>query len=65
MYSIWNSAQCYVPGRMEAGFREDWIHVLCVAESLHCLPETTTTFNQHNSTTLISTTFNQPYPNVK
>ena len=43
MYSIWNSAQCYVPSWMEAGFGEEWIYVLCVAESLHCLPETMTT----------------------
>ena len=43
MQSIWNSAQCYVPGWMEAGSGEEWIHVLCVAESLCCPPDTITT----------------------
>ena len=26
LYSTWNSTQCYVPARMEAGLGE-WIHV--------------------------------------
>ena len=36
LYSTWNAAQCYVqPGREEFG--GEWI---CMAESLHCSPET-------------------------
>ena len=27
LYNTWNSAQCYVPGWMGAGFRGEWIHV--------------------------------------
>ena len=39
LYSTWNSAQCYVPARMgESGGRTD--ACICMAESLHCLPET-------------------------
>ena len=43
LYSTWNSAQCYVPARMgESGGRTD--ACICMAESLHCSPETITTF---------------------
>ena len=39
LYSTWNSAQCYVPARMgEFEGRTD--ACVCMAESLHCLPET-------------------------
>ena len=37
LYSTWNSVQCYMPAWMGAAFGGARI---CVAESLHCLPET-------------------------
>ena len=39
LYSTWNSAQCYMPAMM----REFWGRTdacICMAESLHCSPET-------------------------
>ena len=41
--TVWNSAQCYVAAWMEGEFGEEWIHVLCMAESLRCSLETNTT----------------------
>ena len=37
------SAQCYVPVWMGEGFKREWVHAYLMAESLHYLPETTTT----------------------
>ena len=41
IYSTWNSAQCYTAARMGGEFGGEWIRV-CVAEPLHCPPETIT-----------------------
>ena len=38
LYSMWNSAQCYVPAWIGVEFGGEWIHVypcICMAESLH------------------------------
>ena len=40
VYSTWNSSQCSVPAWMEEGFGDTCV---CMAESLCCSPETTTT----------------------
>ena len=42
LYSTWNSAQCYVPVEMGGGFEGKDTRT-CMAESLRCSPETTTT----------------------
>ena len=36
LYSTGNSAQCYVAAWMGGKFGGEWIHVLCMAESLCC-----------------------------
>ena len=43
LYSTWNSAQCYVQPGWE-GFQGRMDTCICMAESFHCSPETTTTF---------------------
>ena len=43
LYSTWNSTQCYVPAWMGGGIWGRMDTCICVAESLRCLPETTTT----------------------
>ena len=40
LYSTGNSARRYAAALMGGEFGEEWIHVLCVAESLCCPPET-------------------------
>ena len=54
LYSTWNSAQSYVAEWMggELGGRMDTC--ICMAESLHCSPETITTLS-----------VNQPYPSIR
>ena len=42
LYSTWNSVQCYVAAWMGVGFGGEWITCICMAESLHSSPETTT-----------------------
>ena len=42
LYSTWNSAQCYVPVEMGGGFEGKDTRT-CMAESLRCSTETTTT----------------------
>ena len=42
LYSTWNSAQYYVVAWMAGEFGGERIYI-CVAESLHCSPETVTT----------------------
>ena len=41
--STWNSAQCYMPSLDGRGVWGRMDTCICVAESLHCSPETTTT----------------------
>ena len=43
LYSTWNSAQCYVPAWMEAGSWRRMGICICMTESLHSSPKTTTT----------------------
>ena len=43
LYSIWDSAQCYVAACMGGGFWEKTDTCIYMAESLYCLPETITT----------------------
>ena len=43
LYSTGNSARRYAAALMGGEFGEEWIHVLCVAESLCCPPDTITT----------------------
>ena len=43
LYSTGNSAQDYPAASMGAGLGREWIHVLCMTESLCCLPETVAT----------------------
>ena len=43
LYSTWNSAQCYLAVWMGGEFVGEWIHVLCMAESLCCPVEAITT----------------------
>ena len=42
LFSTENSAQCYVAAWMGGEFGGEWIHVLCMPESLCCPPETIT-----------------------
>ena len=42
LYSTENFAQCYVAAWMGRWFGGEWIHVLGMAESLCCLPDTIT-----------------------
>ena len=42
LYNTWNSAQCYVPAWMGVSLGEMDTSI-CMAESLCCSPETTTT----------------------
>ena len=42
LYSTRNSAPCYVAAWMGGEFGGEWIHVICMAESLSCPPETIT-----------------------
>ena len=44
LYGTWKSAQCHVAAQMGGGLGEGWIHV-CLAESLHCPAESTTTWS--------------------
>ena len=41
--STWNAAQCYMPSLDGRGVWGRMDTCLCMAESLHCSPETTTT----------------------
>ena len=43
LYSTGNSTQCYVAAWMGGGFGENGT-CMCMAESLHCSPETITTW---------------------
>ena len=42
LYNTWNSAQCYLPARMGGGVWGRMDACMCMAESLHYSPETTT-----------------------
>ena len=43
LYSTGNSAPCYMAAWMGGEFVGEWIHVLCMAESLCCPVEAITT----------------------
>ena len=43
LYSTWNSVQCYVAAWMGGDFGGKMDTCVCMAESLHCWPETITT----------------------
>ena len=43
LHSTWNSTQCYMPAWIRQGFRKRMDTYICMAESLCCSPETTTT----------------------
>ena len=45
LYSTWNSTQCYVPAWMEGGVGGRMDTCICMAESLHCSPETIATLS--------------------
>ena len=38
--STGNAAQCHVAAWMGGEFGRGWMHVTCMAETLHCSPET-------------------------
>ena len=42
LYSTWNSAQCYLATWMRGSLGENEYMYKCMAESLHCSPETIT-----------------------